>query len=149
MRFVLSRSGDNSIVLKPFDADAKEFLRSQSDGEPIGARVIEIEALHDRDMIEHRRIMATIGDLAKALHCTPAKVRAELLVATGNFELLGDVLGTPVVAINSMSRHNMKDHELHAFWDEAKEVIRTKLLARISDTAERERLADHLSLLPA
>jgi hypothetical protein len=139
MRFVVGRHG-----LQPFDAEARIFLEEQIDGEPI-----EMEPLYWRDMVEHRHIMASISDLAKALHSTPEKVRAELLVATGNFQLLGDVLGTPVVAVNSMSRHHMKDHELHAFWDEAKEVIRTKLLERISDTAERERLAETLSLQPA
>jgi hypothetical protein len=141
MRLVLTRTG-----WEPFDAEAREFHRSQTSGEPMSAQVIEIEPLHDRDMIEHRRIMATINDLAKALHTTPERVRAELLVATGNFTLLGEVLGTPVVAVNSMSRRAMKDHELHAFWSEAKEVIQTKLLARITDTAERERLAETLSL---
>jgi hypothetical protein len=149
MRFILSRDGDNSIVLKPFDAAAHEFVDSQTSGEPITTQVIEIEALHDRDMIAHRRIMATINELAKALHTTPEKVRAELLVATGNFQLLGELLGTSVVAVSSMSRRNMKDHELHEFWDEAKEVIQTKLLARIADTAERDRLAEMISLQPA
>jgi len=144
MRFVLSRDG-----LEPFDAEAREFIDSQCHGEPITTRVIEIEPLHDRDMIEHRRIFAYIEDLATALHTTPERVRAELLVATGNFQLLGDVLGTPVVAVNSMARRAMKDHELHEFWDEAKEVIQTKLLERISDTAERERLAELLLLQPA
>jgi len=139
MRFVVSRYG-----LEPFDAEAREYLENQIDGEPI-----EFEPLYPRDMVEHRRIMAHIGELAKALHTTPEKVRAELLVATGNFQLLGDVLGTPVVAVNSMSRHHMKDHELHAFWGEALDVIRTKLLDRISDTAERERLAEILSLQAA
>ena len=136
MRFVASRHG-----LEPFDAEAREFLENLIDGEPI-----EMEPLHERNMHEFRRIMGHIRDLAKALNTTPEKVRAELLVATGNFQLLGDVLGTPVVAINSMSRHHMKDHELHAFWTEAQEVIRTKLLDRVPDTAERERLAERLSL---
>jgi hypothetical protein len=76
-------------------------------------------------------------------------VRAELLVATGNFQLLGDVLGMPVVAVNSMSRRHMKDHELHEFWDEAKDVIRTQLLERIPNPDERQRLAETLSLSPA
>jgi hypothetical protein len=144
MRWMLTPAG-----LEPFDAEAREFHRSQCSGEPFAAQVIEIEALHDRDMIEHRRIMATINDLAKALHTTPEKVRAELLVATGNFQLLGELLGTSVVAINSMSRHAMKDHELHAFWNEAKEVALTKLLPKIKDAAERERLSEQLSLQPA
>jgi hypothetical protein len=140
MRFVVSRLG-----LEPFDVEAREFLENQIDGEPI-----ELEPLYERDMPEHRRIMATIGDLARALHMTPEKLRAELLVATGNFTLLDDLTGgTLIVAVNSMSRHHMKDSELHAFWDEAKEVIRQKLLARIPDNAERERLADSLSLQPA
>jgi hypothetical protein len=136
MRFVVSRHG-----LEPFDAEAREFLEDQIDGEPI-----EFEPLYPRDMHEHRRIMAYIGDLAKALHTTHDKVRAELLVATGNFQLLGDVLGTPVVAVNSMSRRHMTDHELHVFWAEAQEVIRTNLLERVFDSAERERLAESLSL---
>ncbi|KYK50094.1 hypothetical protein A1D31_22550 [Bradyrhizobium liaoningense] len=125
----------------PFDAEAKEFHRSHCSGD-----VVEVEQLYPWDMHEQRRIMATINEIAKAMHCTPEKVRAELLVATGNFTLLGDLLGTPVVAINSMSRKAMKDHELHEFWSEAREVIISKLLPRISDTAERERLADKLSL---
>ena len=70
----------------------------------------------------------------------------KLLVATGNFQLLGELLGTSVIAVSSMSRRNMKDHELHEFWDEAKEVIKSKLLERIEDAAERERLTDTLSL---
>jgi hypothetical protein len=141
MRFVVSRHG-----LEPFDAEACEFLENQIDGEPI-----EMERLHERDMHEHPRIMAQIGDLAKALHTTPEKVRAELLVATGNFQLVEDLTmgGPPVVAINSMSRRHMTDHELHTFWHDAQEVIRTKLLERVPDTAERERLAEMLSLQPA
>jgi hypothetical protein len=138
MRFVITRYG-----LAPFDHEARAFLEQQIDGEPI-----EVEVMHERDMIEHRRIFAQIDELAAALHRSPESVRAELLVATGNFQLLGNVLGTPVVAVNSMSRHHMKDHELHAFWDEAKEVIASKLLAHVSDTAERARLAEVLSLQP-
>jgi hypothetical protein len=136
MRFVISRDG-----LKPFDAAARDFLANVADGEPI-----TMEALHERDMVEHRRIFAIIGELAKALHTTPEKVRAELLVGTGNFTLLGDVLGMPVVAINSMSRRSMKDHELHEFWSEAQDIIRTSLLGRVADADERERLAEMLSL---
>lgn len=136
MRMMVTPSG-----WAPFDAEAKEYHRAHVSGD-----VVEVEELYSRDMIEWRKIMATINELAKAVHCSPEKVRAELLVATGNFTLLGDLLGTPVVAVNSMSRKAMKDHELHEFWSEAREVIITKLLPRISDTAERERLAEKLSL---
>jgi hypothetical protein len=138
-RFVIDRNG-----LAPFDQAARDLLANVPDGEPI-----TMEALYERDMIEHRRIMATIGDIAKALHTTPEKVRAELLVATGNFTLLGDVLGMPVVAVNSMSRRSMKDHELHEFWAEAQDVIRDTVLARVADAAERARLAELLSLQDA
>jgi hypothetical protein len=143
MRWVLTPVG-----LEPFDAAAREFHESQTSGEPFIAQVIEMEALHERDMVEHRRIFAQIDELAEALGTTGKKVRAELLVATGNFELLGDVLGTQVVAVNSMSRHNMRDHELHQFWDEAREVIRNKLLDRIPNSDERARLAESLLLQP-
>ncbi|MEH2565364.1 hypothetical protein [Bradyrhizobium sp. AZCC 2289] len=59
MRWMLTPVG-----LEPFDAEAREFHRGLSSGEPFAAQVIEIEALHDRDMVEHRRIMATVNDLA-------------------------------------------------------------------------------------
>jgi hypothetical protein len=140
MRLLLTPTG-----FEPFDAEARDFHKDLASGEPFAAHVIEIEPLHDRDMVEHRRIMATINDLAKALHTTPEKLRAELLVATGNFQLLGELLGTSVVAVSSMSRRNMKDPELHAFWNEAVEVIQSKLLPKIKDAAARERMAETLS----
>lgn len=136
MRMMVTPSG-----WAPFDAEGREFHGSHRSGD-----IVEVEELYPRDMIEWRKIMATINEVAKAVHCSPEKVRAELLVATGNFTLLGDLLGTSVVAVNSMSRKAMKDHELHEFWSEAREVIITKLLPRVSDTAERERLAGKLSL---
>jgi hypothetical protein len=136
-RFVIDRDG-----LLPFDAAARDLLANIPDGEPI-----TMEVLYERDMVEHRRIFSFIAQIAKALHTTPEKVRAELLVATGNFQLLdGDVLGMPVVAVNSMARRSMKDHELHAFWDEAQEIIRSNLLARVADAEEQARLAELLSL---
>jgi hypothetical protein len=138
-RFVITRDG-----LQPFDAAARDLLANVPDGEPI-----TMEALYERDMVEHRRIMGFINHLAKALHTTPEKVRAELLVGTGNFTLLGDVLGMPVVAVHSMARRSMGDHELHAFWDEAQEIIRTTILARVADAAEQARLAEMLSLQTA
>jgi hypothetical protein len=144
MRLVLTPTG-----WAPFDAEARKFHRELCGGEPFTAHVIEIEALNDRDMVEHRRVMVTINEVAKALHTTSEKVRAELLVATGNFQLLGELLGTSVVAVNSMSRHAMKDHELHEFWSEAREVIINKMLPKVPDTAERARLAAKLSLQPA
>jgi hypothetical protein len=138
-RFVITRDG-----LQPFDAAARDLLAKVPDGEPI-----TMEALYERDMIEHRRIFMFINELPEAMHTTPEKVRAELLVGTGNFTLLGDVLGMPVVAVHSMARRSMSDHELHEFWDEAQEIIRTTLLARVADSAEQARLVEMLSLQTA
>jgi hypothetical protein len=136
MRFVPSETG-----LAPFDLAAKEFLALQTSGEPI-----EIEALHPRDMLEHRRIFALIGELAKALKRPAELVRAQLLFETGNFMLLGELFGKTVINVNSMSRHHMKDPELLAFWEEAKPIITEKMLPEITDAAERARLASSLSM---
>jgi hypothetical protein len=136
MRYVPTQQG----TLAPFDLGAREFMASLHDAEPI-----ELELVHARDMFEHRRILAQIGEVAKALHMDPSRLRAELLFKTGQFQLMGEMFGKTVIAINSMSRHHMKDPELHAFWDDAVEIIRTELLPLITDAAERERLASILS----
>jgi hypothetical protein len=142
MRFVVSRHG-----LEPFDAEARKFLATRIDGEPF-----EMEMLHARDMVEHRRIFGTINDLAKALGTSEDKVRAELLIGTGNFTLIeqANIPGAPeprdVIAINSMSRRHMTDHELHAFWVDAQEVIKNQILPRIQNSALRDQMAERLSL---
>ena len=144
MKFVTDqKSGRPALV--PFDAAAMRFLDEQTDGEPI-----EIEALHPRDMLKHRAIMSQIGKLAKALHRSPEQLRAELLYATGNFKLVGELTDMPVmIAVNSMSRHSMRDHELETFWHEALGVIESKLLPLIDDAAERARLSDMFLPQPA
>lgn len=136
MRFVPTPDG-----LAPFDQDARAFLAGLKSAEPI-----ELELLHPRDMIFHRKIFAQIGELAQALHRDPESVRAELLYKTGNFHVLGELFGRTLICINSMSRHHMRDPELHAFWDDALDVIRTELLPLVKDPAKRERLA--ATLLP-
>jgi hypothetical protein len=149
MRFQLDRIEDQ-LTLVPFDEAAIRTLDIFVEAGQIGGEPVEVEILNPRDMVEHRRIMAQIGDLAKALHKTHEQVRAELLYATGNFAVIGEIVGLPpVIAVNSMSRHAMTDHELHLFWDEARPVIESRLLPRIADTAERERLAGMLSREPA
>lgn len=145
MKFCVGRYKSNQVLLAPFDDQAAKFLAGQSSGEPF-----EVEVLHPRDMVNFRRIMAQIGDVAKALHRTPDAVRAELLYATGNFTLVGELTGLPIaIAVSSMSRRAMTDRELRTFWDEAREVIETRLLPRVEDSAERARLAEMLSPLPA
>jgi hypothetical protein len=135
MKFVPTSTG-----LAPFDLAAREFLMNLRSSRPV-----ELEFLHDRDMIFHRKIFATIGELAKALHRDPESVRAELLYKTGNFQVIGEDDGTPLISINSMSRHHMRDDTLREFWGDACDVILTELLPNVSDPAERDRLA---TLLP-
>jgi hypothetical protein len=38
----------------------------------------------------------------------------------------------------------MTDHELHAFWDDALQMIERELLPHFTDSAERARLAEML-----
>lgn len=137
MRFVVSDRG-----LEPWDDAARDFIKLQNEGE-----ALDVELCHPRDAKEFRRIMLHIRELAKALHIPPEKLRAELLIKTGNFALL-DFLhdGKPVIAVSSMSKYHMRDNELHTFWHEAREVIRTDYLPHVQDAAERDYLADQLSL---
>lgn len=135
MRFIPIPEG-----LAPFDKAAKDFMQALDSGEPV-----TFEPVFDRDMIEHKRIFAQIAEIARAMRTDPERLRAELLFETGNFVHLGDLFGRTVVAVNSMSRHSMRDPELAAFWADAKDVIRNKMLHRIPNAAERERLAASLS----
>jgi len=135
MKYLRNRDG-----LAPFDAAARKFVDGLVSGEPV-----TLEVIYDRDMVEHRKIMAQISEIAKAVGADPEWLRAQLLFETGNFQHLGEMFGKTVVAVNSMSRHHMKDYELHAFWDDATEVLRKKVLPQIKDAAERERLAAQLS----
>ena len=144
MKFHLARIG-GIPGLVPFDEAAEAFMAEQIDGEPI-----EVDVMHPREMIEHRSIFGYIGELAKAIGTDRELLRAELQYDTGNFKLVGALSDMHlVIAVNSMSRHAMTDRELHTFWTEAKEVIESKMLQRVPDTAERERLAELLLLQPA
>jgi hypothetical protein len=148
MKFRLEQAKTGGLALVPFDEAAARLLDEQA--ELTLAEPVEIELLHRRDMVEHRRIMAQINDLAKALQLTHEQVRAELLYATGNFSFVGPLTGMPpIIAVNSMSRSSMKDHELHAFWDEARATIISRILPRIEDPIERTRLEELFSPQPA
>jgi hypothetical protein len=61
------------------------------------------------------------------------KLRAQLLVATGNFALVDMIEGRPVVAVKSMSRQFMRDEELTEFWDDAREFIVQHVLPKVSE----------------
>jgi hypothetical protein len=140
MRFTKTQA----MTLAPFDQAAAQWLLALHSTEPV-----EMEVVHERDMVNHRRIMSQIAELAKAAHMSSELLRAELLMETGNFVVLGELFGKTMISVNSMSRHSMKDHELHTFWEEARAVIRSKILERVNDAAERQRLADMLSLQTA
>lgn len=127
-------------ALTPIDQAARDFIVGQRGNE------VELEQLHDRDMIQHRRIFAQINELAKALGTDPELLRAELLFEVGHCHYLGQLFGKTLIAVHSMSRHSLRDHELAEVWSEAKDVIATKILPRIKNEAERERLARSLSL---
>jgi hypothetical protein len=120
-------------ILLPMDDGAKEIVRH------IG-ETVDVEITYDRDMVYHRRVMVTIGDLAQASGQSPEWMRAQLLVYCGLFNVVGDLNGGHVVAVNSMSRHSMRDAELHHFWDDAKDHIVSRILPLISNETVRDKL---------
>jgi hypothetical protein len=60
-------------VLLPMDDGAKEIASR------IG-ETVDVEVTYDRDMVYHRRVFATMRDLAQALGQSPEWMRAQLLV---------------------------------------------------------------------
>jgi hypothetical protein len=128
-RFSVGKGG----VLLPADDGAKEMCRVVGD-------MLDVEAQYDRDMIYHRRVFATIRDLATNTGQTPEWMRAQLLVYCGLFNIVGQLDGRHVVAVNSLSRHAMRDEELHAFWDDAKEHVIARVLPLVKNEVVRDRL---------
>ena len=101
---------------------------------------VDVEIVFERDMVFHRRLMATINDLAHAVGQTPEAMRAQLLVYCGLFNVVGDHNGNYVLAVNSLSRHSMRESELHHFWDDAKKHIIERVLPKITNETVRNRL---------
>jgi hypothetical protein len=120
-------------LLLPMDDGAKEIASHVGE-------TLDVEITYDRDMVYHRRVMVTIRDLAEAVGQSPEWMRAQLLVYTGLFNVVGDLNGRHVIAINSMSRHSMRDNELRHFWDDAKEHIVSRVLPLIKNETVRDRL---------
>ena len=120
-------------ILLAMDGAAKEIAAN------VGA-TIEVEAMFERDMVFHRRVFATIHDLADAVGQPPEWLRAQLLVYCGLFSIVGDLNGKHVIAISSMSRHSMRDDELHHFWEDAKQHIVSRVLPLIQNETVRDRL---------
>jgi hypothetical protein len=120
-------------ILLPMDDGGKAITSKVGEA-------IDVEILYDRDMVYHRRVMATINDLAQATGQSPEWLRVQLLVWCGLFHVVGDLNGKHVIAVNSMSRHSMRDNELHDFWDDAKQHVVTRILPLITNDTVRDRL---------
>lgn len=101
---------------------------------------LDVEVSWDRDMIYHRRVFVTIRELAQAAGQSPEWMRAQLLVYCGLFNIVGDLNGKHVIAVNSLSRHAMRDEDLHHFWDDSKQHIVGRILPLISNETVRDRL---------
>jgi hypothetical protein len=128
-RFLVGKAS----VLLPMDDAAKAITKHVGE-------VIDVEVAWGRDMVFHRRLFATMRDLAKETGQTPEWMRAQLLTYCGLFNIVGDLDGTHVIAVNSLSRHSMRDPELHAFWDDAKAHVVSRVLPKIANETVRERL---------
>ena len=76
----------------------------------------------------------------KAVGQSPEWLRAQLLVWCGLFHIVGDLDGKHVIAVNSMSRHSMRDEELHHFWDDAKDHVVSAVLPLVKNETVRDRL---------
>lgn len=120
-------------ILLPMDDGAKEIARHVGE-------TLDVEISWDRDMIYHRRVFATIRDVAKEIGQSQEWLRAQLLVYCGLFHIVGDLGGKHVIAVNSLSRHAMRDEELHHFWDDAKEHIVNRVLPLIANETVRDKL---------
>ena len=119
-------------ILLPIDDGAKAITRHVGE-------TLDIEASWDRDMVYHRRVFATIRDLAKEVGQSPEWMRAQLLVYCGLFNIVGDLDGKHVIAVNSLSRHAMRDEDLHHFWDDSKDHIVKRILPMIQNETVRDR----------
>ena len=128
-RFSVGKGG----ILLPMDDGAKAITSHVGE-------MLDVEVAWDRDMVFHRRLFGTMNDLAKATGQTGEWMRAQLLVYCGLFNIVGDLDGKHVVAINSLSRHSMRDEELHHFWDDAKEHVVKRVLPLITNDTVRDRL---------
>jgi hypothetical protein len=67
-------------------------------------------------------------------------MRAQLLVYCGLFHVVGDLDGKHVIAVNSLSRHAMRDEDLHHFWYDSKEHIVSRILPLIQNETVRDKL---------
>ena len=119
--------------LMPLDDGAKEIVRDAGE-------TVQVEVLYERDAIYHRRVFATMGDLARAIGQEPEWLRAQLLIYVGLCHLVGTHDDKEVFAVSSMSRSSMRDDELHAFWDDAKAHIVQRILPLVKNDTTRERL---------
>ena len=120
-------------ILLPLDDGARTIAGT------VGATV-ELEVLHERDMVFHRRLMATIGELAQAVGWSSEEMRAQLMVWANLCDVVTTLGGKHVLVVHSMSRHAMKDEELHRLWESAKGHVIERVLPLVKNETVRDRL---------
>jgi hypothetical protein len=120
-------------LLLPMDDGAKEIAGKVGE-------TLDVEVLYDRDMVFHRKVFATMRDLAAAVGQSPEWMRAQLLVYCGLFHIVGTLDGKHVIATISMSRHSMRDEELHHFWEDAREHVIARVLPLVQNETVKDRL---------
>lgn len=140
MRFTRTQHG-----LEPFDDAATAFVAT-IDGEPVE---VDIAIVSPRDLVHKFQMQNALEACAKALHMTPARLRAELLIATGHFVLITDDKdhNTKVVAIEAACSCFRRDDTLRAFWADAVTHIQA-LMINMNET-DRKRVAKAIGLQEA
>jgi hypothetical protein len=110
-------------VLLPADMDAHNLMRKKAVGDEF-----EFEELHPRSLRFNAYIFAAIARIAKAHGTTTDDMKARLLIETHRFRMIPTSYGKRVIVLPSMGRHNWTMKQLQDFWDDARKVIRDKLL---------------------
>ena len=133
--------------LSPFDANRGAGIYRQSDRRPAQCHAIHRDGTGCtiRTWSSFATSWRCIGRIALRRCIRPRNRSAPSYCSRPAIsKLLGDVLGTPVIAVKSMSRHAMNGREAsRVFWGEAKEVVRTKMLAESHrHRRRRQRLAE-------
>lgn len=119
-------------ALVPADDEAKGLGKGHKIGD-----IIDIEVLHERRVKFNNLIHVTLDEISKMLDVDAKALRAEILIETGRAEMIKLRDGRRVWALPSMSRSSWTNKDLEAFWDDAREYIRSKIVPTLGvDAAE-------------
>jgi|SRR5262245_32831539 len=112
--------------LVPYTKEAHELMSKFSEGD-----VVDVDVLNPRHTKFNNLVHATIDKVAKATGLSHQAVQAQLMIATGRFDIL-KVSGTKrVLVLRSMHRRAMSDSELRRFWEDASKHILENILPRL------------------